>query len=126
MVIGVILREAFRLGSIAVRAYGKYNKYEAKAFARAWRGYPRSVRMGTRHGFVGGSIIGSVIGSPMDGNDNGFSQEQKLPSPDKLDQKYSPRRGSSTYRYSNRKNCKPRSRRSFACRNYRGKKRSYN
>ncbi len=125
MVIGVILREAFRAATIVAKGYAKYNKYESKAFARAWRGYPRSVRLGTRHGFVTGSVIGSVIGSPMEGSDIGFSQEQKLPSADKLDKKYSQRRRPFTYSYSNRQNYKSRSRRPCTCGYNRGKKRFY-
>ncbi len=126
MVIGVVLREAFRAATIVAKGYAKYNKYESKAFARAWRGYPRSVKLGTRHGFVTGSVIGSVIGQPMDGSDIGFSQEQKLPTPDKFDKKYSQRRRPFTDSYSNRKNyksfrrqCKPRY-------TNRGRKRFYN
>ncbi len=123
MVIGVILREAFRAATIVAKGYAKYNKYESKAFARAWRGYPRSVRLGTRHGFVAGSVIGSVIGSPMDGNDNGFSSEQKLPKADQLDQKYSPRYRSTSYGYNTGQNYQQRRRQSCTCKYRRSRKR---
>ncbi len=56
VIVGTIVKQLPRL----VKAYRTYNKYESKAFARAWKGYPRSVRKGVRHGFVGGSVIGSV------------------------------------------------------------------
>ncbi len=126
MVIGVVLREAYRVATIVVRAYSRYNKYESKAFARAWKGYPGAVRKGTRHGFVVGSVVGSVIGSPMDGNDNGFSSEQKLSKTDKFDKKYSPRRGFSSFGYTNRKNYKSRCRRPLPRYNRPGKTRFYN
>ncbi len=123
MVIGVVLREAFRAVTIVGRAYARYNKYESKAFARAWKGYPGAVRKGTRHGFVLGSVIGSVIGSPMDGNDNGFSSEQKLSKTDKFDKKYSPRYRPSSYGYNTGKNYQQRRRQPCTCKYCRSRKR---
>ncbi len=70
MVVGVVIRELIRLGGYAVKGYKKYNKYEAQAFSRAWRGYPKGVRLGTRHGFVGGSVVGSVAADLSNGYDD--------------------------------------------------------
>ncbi len=58
----MVLSTVIQVGRIAVKAYLRYNKYEAKLFQRAYRGVPRGIARGARHGYVAGSIIGSLIG----------------------------------------------------------------
>ncbi len=58
----MVLSAVIQVGRIAVKAYVRYNKYEAKLFQRAYRGVPRGIARGARHGYVAGSIIGSLIG----------------------------------------------------------------
>ncbi len=58
----MVLSTVIQVGRIAVKAFVRYNKYEAKLFQRAYRGVPRGIARGARHGYVAGSIIGSLIG----------------------------------------------------------------
>ncbi len=62
-------------GTIA-RGFARYNRYESKLFDSAYRGFPRSVRRGARHGYIGGTIAGSLI------SQNGILDENGLQTPE--------------------------------------------
>ncbi len=73
----MVLSTVIQVGRIAVKAYIRYNKYEAKLFSRAYRGVPRGIARGARHGYVAGSIIGSLIGDDTIVNGgNGLPQKE--------------------------------------------------
>ncbi len=76
MVIGIIARA----GYIAAKYTAKYIRQENKLFNYAYKGYPRSVRYGARHGSILGTIAGTFIQSPQEEFDNGFSQPRNGPS----------------------------------------------
>ncbi len=66
-----LISDAFRIG---IRAFTRYNRYESKVFDSAYRGFPRSVRRGARHGYIGGTIIGSLISQDDVETENGFPE----------------------------------------------------
>jgi len=112
MVIGIAFREAVRAGIFIAKGASRYYRAESKLFDRAYTGWPRSVRMGVRHG----SAIGAGVGGLF------VPQEDLSPGlQDNGEDAFSPQNGFKTksrkfyktrYRYqrfssSRRRKCKP-------------------
>ncbi len=86
-----IFGPAIRIATTVARGIARYNKYESKLFDSAYRGFPRSVRRGARHGYLAGTISGTLINKDDVGTNGGFQKpSNELPS---SGQKYKTRSG---------------------------------
>ncbi len=92
-----------RIFGVAARQIVRYNRYESKLFERAYRGVPRDIARGARHGYVGGSVVGSLISNPADDLSNGVPTGSK-PQTYKQRKTYSgkQRYSSGKYKYNSR------------------------
>ncbi len=70
MVLGPVVKEAFRIG---VKALTRYYRIEGQAFNKLYRGFPQSktIGRGVRHGLTAGSVAGSLISDSGDSPGNG-------------------------------------------------------
>ena len=108
MVYGAIAQGIYQGARIAIRAIGKYNKYERKLFNFAYRGYPNRVRRGVIHGHVAGQVAGFLINEDDGINDDDGQNGNQVFTPSK----YNKTRNRQSRQFSNY--CKPRKRRRFA------------
>jgi len=111
----VLVSTIVRIGQVAARAITRYNRYESKLFDSAYRGFPRSVGRGARHGYIGGTIAGTLLG-----NDAPDTPGNELQKPFQKSPKYA----SQTYQQNKTRRrqtgrCNPRYRRQYYSRSSR-------
>ncbi len=85
MVIAIVAREIVRQ---SLKGLARYYRFEGKAFAKLYTGFPRarSIGRGVRHGLTSGSVIGTFINPAEDMTGNGVPTRQR-PSPYQFPQK---------------------------------------
>ncbi len=78
MVISIVARELFRLGT---KAFSRYYRAEGKAFDKLYSDFPRAsvIGRGVRHGLTAGGVAGSLINQAPDSPGNGVQKPFQRP-----------------------------------------------